>query len=279
VPYSDVLVQLDTAEAESRYAAAIDLAGPGAVTGLYLQTSLINQYSSVEPLCYLPPTELDRLVHEHNEGQARAASLSGAALERAAAGAGARAAWRFVNGDSAEELVAEARCADIAVMPPPTPSPAYNVHASAVDVALGSGGPVLVAPRGRAWTGVGADVLVAWNGSREAARALRAALPLLHENARVHVRMAHPSGLEPVGDQAERLQRHLQRHGLRVNVAFAPAHEDASVAAWLAAEARATGSDMIVMGVYGHSRLREFVLGGVSRELLHEPPLPLLIAH
>jgi nucleotide-binding universal stress UspA family protein len=80
------------------------------------------------------------------------------------------------------------------------------------------------------------------------------------------------------GDPAGVLRRRLEDRGLTVNVVVA-AHQGDHVADWLRDEARQAGCDLIVMGLYGHTRVREFVLGGVSRSMLHEPVLPLLISH
>ena len=65
---------------------------------------------------------------------------------------------------------------------------------------------------------------------------------------------------------------------MKVNAVVA-AHPDEKVSDWIGDEAKKAGCDLIVMGLYGHTRVREFVLGGVSRGMLHEPPLPILISH
>jgi nucleotide-binding universal stress UspA family protein len=279
MPYKDIVVQIDSAAAHDRYEVAADLAvrSSGHVTGLYLKTTLINQYNNIDALCYLPPSELDRMVREHNQGQDDDAAKAATMLTKDAAASEVRCDWRVIGGDSADDLVAEARCADIVILPPPTPSPAYNVHASAVDIAIGGGGPVLVTPDKVERSRIGARVLVAWNGSREAARAVRDAVPLLVEGAIIEIRAAHPTAGEP--DSAAPLRRHLERLGHKTNVDVMEDDDDQSIGSWLKREAAKTDCDLIVMGVYGHTRLREFILGGVSREMLHTPPLPLLISH
>ncbi len=275
--YRDIVVQIDKPEARARYEAAVALAarGHGRVQGVYLKTSLINQYNSIDPIAWLPPDTLNQLVHEHNAAQDRAADASSAALVAMAKRAGVEADWQVVSGDTPDDLVALARCADLVVLPPPTPHAAYSVHASAVAVGLECGGPILIVPEGSQPSGIGARVLIAWNGGREAARAVRDALPLLAEGAAVEVRVAGAAADDPAGA----LCRRLERRGLKVNVVVADHHADEHVADWLAAEAKQAGCDMIVMGLYGHTRVRELVLGGVSRSLLHEPPLALLISH
>jgi len=143
-------------------------------------------------------------------------------------------------------------------------------------LATGPGGLPALAVRRGAPPAIGARALVAWNGGREAARALRDALPLLADGAAVEVRMAHPNPDE--GDPAQGLRRRLEGLGLKVNVVVA-AHPEERISDWIRDEAKRTGCDLIVMGLYGHTRMREFVLGGVSRGMLHDPPLPVLISH
>ncbi|HXQ12260.1 MAG TPA: universal stress protein [Caulobacteraceae bacterium] len=275
--YSDIVVQIDKPEARARYETAVALAARGhrRVAGVYLKTSLINQYNSIDPIAWLPPDTLNQLVHEHIAAQDRAAGASSAALLAIAKRAGVEAEWHVVSGDTPDDLVALARCADLVVLPPPTPYAAYSVHASAVAVGLECGGPILIVPEGSQPSEIGARVLIAWNGGREAARAVRDALPLLAEGAAVEVRVAGDAADDPAGA----LRRRLEGRGLKVNVVVAAHHADEHVADWLASEAKQADCDMIVMGLYGHTRVREFVLGGVSRGMLHEPPLPLLISH
>lgn len=275
--FQDILVQIDAAAPLARYDIAAELAARSGrwLTGLYLKTTLINQFNDISALGYMPPGELDGLITDHNRGQDEDMTMAAAALADIAARAGVDCVCRSIGGDTPEDLIAEARRADLVVMGPPSPSPAYNVHASSVDVALGAGGPVLIVPGETDRARIGERALVAWNGGREAARALRDALPLLVDNAVVEVRCAHPK--DETFDPAP-LRRHLERHGLRPNIE-ALAEDGRSVSDWLTAEALRTGCDLIVMGLYGHARLREFVLGGVSRELAHRSPLPLLISH
>ncbi len=277
MPHQDILVQIDSAAPPARYEIAAHLAarGRGRLTGLYLKTTLINQFNDISALGYMPPGELDRLIRDHNQGQTADMAKAAAILADVAARANTDCACRSIGGDTPQELIVEARRADLVVMGPPSPSPAYNVHASPVDVALGGGGPVLIVPAESGQSAIGRRALTAWNGGREAARALRDALPLLADDAVVEVRVAHPK--DEMFD-AEPLRRHLELHGLRPNIETV-VEDGRSVSDWLADEALKAGCDLIVMGLYGHPRLQEFVLGGVSRDMPHRSPLPLLISH
>ena len=275
--YKDILVQIDAAASPLRYDIAADLAARsgGRVTGVFLKTTLINQYNNIGTIGYLPPEDLNRLIRENDEGQAQDAATSFEALKAAAGAAKAECGSRMVGGDIPDDLIGLAQTADLVILPPPLLHPAYSVHASAVDICL-AGCPVLLTPAEVARTRIGEKALLAWNGSRESARALRDALPLLAPGASVEVRIAQPKDADR--DDGPNLKAHLERHGFGANVVEVEEGRE-SVADWLKAEAARTGCDMIVMGLYGHNRLREFVLGGVSREMLHNPSLPLLISH
>jgi nucleotide-binding universal stress UspA family protein len=277
--YRDILVHIDTAASKPRYEIAAGLAarGSGVVSGVYLRASLINQYVNIGSIGYLPPDDLDWLIREHDQGQAEAAAAAGAALQIAATAAGVACAWRVIDGDTPDALLAEARRADVAVMPAPIANPLYNVHGSAVDVALGGGGPVLIVPDTVSQTQVGRRVLVAWNGSREAARALREALPLIEPDAAVTVLTIRAKGTDLTPDAG--LARHLERLGFTPNLVVVG--DDAAAEMLIAGQAKAVGADLIVMGLYGHARLQEFVLGGASRGMLvlRGSATPLLVAH
>jgi nucleotide-binding universal stress UspA family protein len=275
--YKDILVQIDAAASPLRYEIAAGLAARagGHLTGVFLKTTLINQYNNIGTVGFLPPEDLNRLIKENNEGQDQDAAKSADTLKKAAAVAKAECDWRVVGGDIPDDLISLAQTADLVVLPPPAPNPAYSVHASAVDICL-AGCPVLLTPAEVAKTMVGEKALVAWNGSRESARALRDALPLLAPGAAVEVRIARPR--DSIRDDSANLKAHLQRQGFTANVVVIE-EGHGNVGDWLKAEAAKTGCDLIVMGLYGHTRLREFVLGGVSREMLHNSPLPLLISH
>jgi nucleotide-binding universal stress UspA family protein len=274
--YKDILVQLDEPASAPRYQIAADIAARagGHVTGVFLKTTLINQYNNIGNIGYLPPEDLNKLVKDNSRAQDDDDDGAIAALKAAASAAKANWAHRTIGGDIPDELISLAKTADLAVLPPPTANPAYSVHASATDICM-AGCPVLLVPGQLAKTAIGEKVLLAWNGSREAARALRDALPLLAPGATVEVRMA---GAKGDGDAAADLKTHLERHGFAANVATSD-ESRSHIADWLKAEAAAAGCDMIVMGLYGHNRLREFVMGGVSRDMLHDSPLPLLISH
>ncbi len=145
---------------------------------------------------------------------------------------------------------------------------------------LETGRPLLVVPGGRQAVLPARRIVVAWQTTRESARALHDALPLLGQAESVDIVSIVP------GDDALRRQEepgadvaaHLARHGIKVNVITRPRGEE-SVASALLHQARESAAHLIVAGGYGHSRLRQWLFGGTTRELLARTPVPLLLAH
>ena len=128
----------------------------------------------------------------------------------------------------------------------------------------------------------GKRVLLTWNASRESARALREALPMLQRADTVVVLSSEPDD----GDteiarghpHAQELARFLESHGIE-SVSSGIADVDLSPSEAILGQAADMDADLIVMGAYGHTRLREIILGGVTRDLLKQSPVPLLLAH
>ncbi len=143
-----------------------------------------------------------------------------------------------------------------------------------------TGRPVLVVPPGFKSREATGHMVVAWRPTREASRALHDALPLLRAARSVDVLQVDPQG----GDKGDGPQpgadiaAHLARHGLQVRVVV-HALAGETVAEALATHAQRTGAELLVAGGYGHSRFREWMLGGVTRELLRSATLPVLFSH
>ncbi|WP_306397916.1 universal stress protein [Telluria beijingensis] len=146
-------------------------------------------------------------------------------------------------------------------------------------LALHGARPVLVVPDAYHGKPIPGDALVGWDGSMPAQRAIAAALPLLAQAGAVHLALVNPdlqSGLhgdEPGADMA----LYLARHGIKVEVAVA--HTRATEGEALMDMARDCHAGLMVTGAFGHSRYREWILGGVTRDVLDHAPAPLLIAH
>ena len=182
----------------------------------------------------------------------------------------------------AGEVVRAARCSDLAVAARPY-GPGHRALAPLIGEALlfGTAGPVLVVPDRSAtdWSRPFRRICLAWNGSDEVLRATRLALPILRQAEQVDIAIVDPPPhAHGQADPGEAPSRWLSRHGIRVEVAVLARAErrKADVLAHFAAQ---RGCEALVMGAYGHSRLREMLLGGTTRDLLAEVPLPLIMAH
>ncbi len=143
---------------------------------------------------------------------------------------------------------------------------------------IASGQPALVVPYAGEFKTVGRRMLVAWKPTREAARAVCAALPLLRRAERVHL-SAPPDEAPGGGCGVPELEAFLRLHGVAVEIARHGAVPEEEPGEGLLSLAADVDADLLVMGCYGHSRARELVLGGASRTVLKSMTLPVLMAH
>lgn len=221
------------------------------------------------------------LVEQQRRWAAQEAEAARAIFERAvAAGAAVRTEWRQVDGGVTASTVAAARCADLTIVGQPDPDePSFSTPSALVeDLVFSAGGPILVVP----YIGAGMPirrVLIGWNGSREAARAVHDALPLLLRAERVTVLSIAPEGgARPGAIPGADLCVALARHDVPAEAATAVA-AGIEPGELLLSEAAAQSADLIVMGAYGRSRAREMLLGGATRTILRQMTVPVLFAH
>jgi nucleotide-binding universal stress UspA family protein len=183
------------------------------------------------------------------------------------------AEWRLSMDNALPALRTSALYADLVIAgQPDLNTPLAKSFAG--ELVLGVGRPVLFVPYAGTFADVGKRVLVAWNESREAARAVSDALPLLSRAESVEVvNFDHDADIS-----AANLAHYLARHGIKASAArqSAPGVE---IGSQILSRAADGGADLIVMGGYGHSRLRELVLGGATRTLLESMTVPVLMAH
>jgi nucleotide-binding universal stress UspA family protein len=184
----------------------------------------------------------------------------------------------ILSEDTANVVAREARVADTFVALRPNGAPREPEHL-VEGVLFGSGRHLFLVPNRKPAKTPFEHIVVAWNGSRESARALAEALPYLHKATQVTVVVVDeepPMELQAVlGTDAV---NHLKHHEINA-VLHHIRMRDADIGATLIAEARRLKADLIVMGAYGHSRVREWLLGGATYALLHKAPIPLLVAH
>jgi nucleotide-binding universal stress UspA family protein len=247
------------------------------LTGLYVGVPL--------PLQLAVLSELPVEVSEMHERASREAAEGAEALFRermAAAEPTLSAEWRSAEGDPGEVASLHARYADLAIVGQADPD--GSAPGTTPDlperVILGAGRPALVVPYVGRFESVGRRVLVAWNASREATRAVNDALPFLKRAARVTVLSVNPrSGVDAHGAiPGADIALHLARHDVTVEAATV-ATDDVRVDDMLLSQASDMEADLIVMGAYGHSRLGELVLGGATRHLLRQITVPVFMSH
>jgi len=145
---------------------------------------------------------------------------------------------------------------------------------------IASGRPVLVVPYAGTFEAVGKRILIAWDGTREANRALNDALPLLEGAEAVTVMFvgANERELEQHRPALERIVGHLRRHGINATLEET-LRAGLPISDILLSRAADFAADLIVTGGYHHSQLREALIGGVSRELLEHMTVPVLMSH
>jgi nucleotide-binding universal stress UspA family protein len=175
-----------------------------------------------------------------------------------------------------------ARFSDLVVAAQPYGKGRGNAQVQVVEAALfGAGVPVLVVPdqsAGKSSIGKGFDrIAVAWNDSPEALRATREALPVLARASQVEIVVVDPPRHGPDrSDPGGRLAQMLARHGIRADIRIL-ARTMPQISDVLARQVEDSGADLLVMGAYGHSRLREAILGGATRNTLEKSKVPVLM--
>lgn len=176
--------------------------------------------------------------------------------------------------DVEREVANAARFADLSIVGSPYGEAVSGAASDILDGALyDCDAPVLVVPQAPGAFDA-QTVLIGWDGSRQAIKAVKGALPFLRQAERVEVCIFDPTGEAP----GQSLATMLARHDVAVEIAALP-RPTGSVAAALARRAREIGAGLLVMGAYGHSRFRESLVGGVTRETLEDVTVPLLLAH
>ncbi|MEX2453496.1 MAG: universal stress protein [Rhodospirillaceae bacterium] len=197
--------------------------------------------------------------------------------------AGVKGEYRTEEGAVSDVVARHARYADLAVVgkgdrddPVKYPYPELSG-----DLVMTCGRPVLVVPNSGGFETVGRRILVCWNASREATRAVNDAMPFLAKADKVTVLAVNPAKSSG-GDHGEipsaDIALHLARHGVKAE-ASSTAADRIEISDVILARASDLGADLIVSGAYGHSRTREWVFGGVTENLMRDTTVPVLMSH
>jgi nucleotide-binding universal stress UspA family protein len=276
--YKTILVHLDRgARRSERVGLALTLAGrhDAHLVGLFAISELrVPTYVRSDPT--------GALIAAQNRQRAEAAAEAEAAFRAAArTRSGLRTEWRISGAEALDAVRLNARYADLVVVGQRDreAEDEAGIAPEFVDeLVLSCGRPVLIVPYAGRFPDVGRKALVAWNASAEAARAIADALPLLARAERVNVIVFDTGkrgdhGEEPGADIA----LYLARHGVKATVSRYGS-PDVDVGSQILSRAADMAADLIVMGAYGTSRMRELVLGGVTRTILESMTAPVLMS-
>lgn len=271
----DILVVVDESAAAAgrvAYAAALADRHGAHLVGLFVTPPLEIPGYVIAQL----PAEARRI---RSEDEDRKAEEMQQMFEQQAVNAGlaSRSEWVRVHGIATQRVALFGRRSDLIVVGQDNPDDQEDGRLDVAELVLSGGRPVLVVPYALRKPRHGEHVLIGWNDSREAARAVADAMPILESASRVSVLAVDPD--QSLGDTpGADIAMHLARHDIAVESASMDSGELAA-ADILLNRASDLSADMIVMGAYGRSRLRELVLGGVTREILQHMTVPVLMSH
>lgn len=273
----DIVVNLGIGErtnAASDYAVSVAAAFDAHLVGVAFRYDPVAPISSVG---YVPAGAIEIQQRESQAAAQGAIDHFTAACNRAGVAAEPRMLSANTGGVGTQ-FGRIARRFDLAIVGQAEPG-AGAMEEIVVEGALFEGGrPVIIVPYVQKAPLKLDRVMVCWDGSRAAARAIADAMPLLERAGRAEVVIVtNERGKQDEIEGAD-MGEHLARHGLKVEIKRM-ALGDIEVADVILSHAADAGSDLIVMGGYGHSRLREFVLGGVTRTILRSMTMPVLMSH
>jgi len=247
---------------------------------------LIALYVTPPPYFYVSPEYPvpTQLLEQHDNYHVENRAALKAEFERETSNSDFVAEWREITAASMsmELLITEvARTVDLVVLGQKCAEhEVYSARMSPEDIILACARPVIVVPTKTPAVNTINNILVAWDGQEQAVRALFDSLPLLREadNVRIHSVNAKSQARYRILTTPGELANTLSRHG--VNVTLSESETAAGdVGEEILQYANDTGSDLLVMGAYGHTRIREYVFGGVTKKILGEMPIPVLMSH
>ena len=268
---AQILVQVTadaSAERRVRIAAGVAQRHDASLLGVFLGPPSPSAFTASGVDLPLTGRTLDLLLEEARVKLAEDADQARRVFEDIAA-SHPRLEW--MEPHEVDAFAAACRTADLIV----TGNARERAEASPDTLVFATACPVLAVSNVGSSMTVGDRIVVAWNGSREAARALRDAKPLLQQASSVTGVIAGHSGAAP--DAETVLASYFERHNISATVTRLPVYEEPAGEVLLRFAARIE-ADLLVMGLYGHSRMREFILGGMSRHMLEHSPIPLLLS-
>jgi nucleotide-binding universal stress UspA family protein len=281
-----ILVPLSgAAHDRAALAAAYHVARPfrAHITGLFIRPDPVDAIGVFQGI---PPEMVDRVTRAATATWNERAGLARQAFDEARASADAALAdhptgtdtvtahWREVTGAEDVLLAGHGRLADLVVFTGVRAEGAVGLREHFATALFNTARPILLIPE-QGMEGSPRTIVIAWNGTAEATRALSGALPLLLNADRLHVLTAATPRTRVESGAA--LAEYLGWHGL-IGEAH-PMYPEDEVGPALLAQAEDLGADLLVMGGYGRSRMRERIFGGVTQHVLDHHDMPVLIAH
>ena len=280
MPLKNILIHLDdTDQCQERLRLAGDLVRrhDAHLTGLYVVPDTYFAGYGENPI--FPPEVIDRWEQAEQESASNIEQNFQAFLTAQ----GINGEWRFEQGSLRAIVNLNARYADLTIvgMGNTESSRKYVDPFLAEDLVMESGRPALVVPTTGKFVGFGKRILVCWNASREAVRAINDAMPLLQSADKVTVLAINPDDPDS-GDHGDipsaDIALHMARHGVKAE-AKTVRSDRSRTGKIILSHAEKENADMIVAGAYGHSEAREWIFGGVTNTLLQESPVPTFLSH
>lgn len=293
MPLKDILVHADnSANSEVRldYATRLAAEHDAFLTGLYVGSPSGAAGEPERRGAYAVPDlggrslreyerKMDEVSSMRTEHARFAADSARQRFEARAGETGVRHEWSHVDGAMMDALTHSARFCDVAVVGQPGRDSVRRFGETVTDhLILSVGHPILVVPTLPAGFSVGKRIMIAWDRSPLATRAIHNSRPFLRHADSVHILAIN---LEPEthgGKPGSGICEHLARHDIEAT----PIHvrgATESLADVLLSQARELDADLIIMGAYGHSRLRERILGSTTSQLLNTSPVAMLMTH
>jgi nucleotide-binding universal stress UspA family protein len=279
--FEDLLVVVDSAaDTRGRIELAVSLAEQFAahLVGLYpIPSPELPRSAGYSDLAVLEP-----IYREWREQTLQQAETEREVFEHAAELHGVKGEWRAASEGWVDDPVVHARYADLTILGQfnPDSDDIPLIRPLPERVALASGRPVLVVPYAGHFKSFGRRALIAWNASREATRAVADAIPLLAKADVVNVLVVDPRpGSDGHGEvPGADIALHLARHGVTAQIERTVS-AGVPIGDLLLSRAADLGADLLVMGAYGHSLVRELLLGGATRSILGSMTIPVLMSH
>ncbi|MGF1563626.1 MAG: universal stress protein [Geminicoccaceae bacterium] len=277
--YRSVLVPMgDETETRLRLSTAIALAKrfDSHVTALFVAPSPTMVVSDGFVGAYMPSDVIEAQRRAYAEQAEKTRKL----VDDMLGGAGISHDWLSLEGDPGRLVTTQARACDLVILSKPRRPDLDDWFASgSVErVILNAGVPALVVPVSKTVDAFGARVLLGWNGSRECRRALTEGLPLMHLADQVGLLAIDADDQDGELPTAHLMVDRLRQRGIKAEAVLV-ASEGLPVEEVILSQVNEYVADSLILGAYSHSRLRELVLGGVSRRMLSDPPVPVLLAY